>query len=437
LHVVASSATPANGDVLMTPFDLNTRSPVQSGPMIVDGNGNLVWFLPEQQSIAFNLQVQQYQGRPVLTWFEGQVTMAGYGQGSDVIADDSYQVIARVHAGNGYQADLHDFVLTPQGTALLTIYNPVAITTGDGTTRTVLDAVVQEIDVPTGAVLFEWHSVGTVPLGDSYVNPPKSTTEPYDYMHPNSLALDSNGDIWLSARHTQTVYKLDRQSAAIDWRLGGRRSDFDIPADAHFAWQHDVRPLGNGIVTVFDNASGPGASTQKASRGLELRVDQTTRKVTLVRAEANPQGKLANSQGSFRVLSNGDTFAGWGAVGEYTEWSPDGSVRVDATLQGGSESYRALNSAWTGHPSGHPAVTARTEAGQVKLAVSWNGATQVARWRMLDGADARSLTPVASFARTGFESTATVPTHDGASVEVQALDAQGKVLGSSNVVAVG
>ncbi len=381
LRVDASRPGAADGDVFLAPFTLDAaHSQVQSGPMIVDGSGNLVWFAPEQHSLAFDLEAQQYRGHTVLTWFEGSVTSQGYGQGEHVIADDSYRAVARVHAGNGYQADLHDFLLTPKGTALMTAYNPVmlpAADTTDGESRAVLDAVVQEVDIPTGGVIFEWHSVGTIPLADSYANLPKTTTEAYDYVHPNSVALDKGGDIWLSARHTYAVYKLDRRSAAIVWRLGGKHSDFDVPAAARFAWQHDVRPHPDGVVTVFDNASGPGPSTHSASRGLELRVDESTRKVTLLRSAWNPHGKLANSQGSFQMLPNGDTFAGWGAVGEYTEWAPDGSVRLDVSIQGGSESYRALRLPWTGYPTGHPDAVANMAGGQVKVAVSWNGATEV------------------------------------------------------------
>src|SRR5215213_973358 len=70
---------------------------------------------------ARHFKMQYYQGRPALTWWEGRV-VAGHGVGEYVIFDGSYHEIARVRAGNGYRGDLHEFLITPQDTALLTAY---------------------------------------------------------------------------------------------------------------------------------------------------------------------------------------------------------------------------------------------------------------------------------------------------------------------------
>ena len=62
--------------------------------------------------------------------------------------------------------------------------------------------------------------------------------------------------------------------------------------------------------------------------------------------------------------------------------------------------------------------------------VSWNGATQVASWRLLAGPSAARLTPVSTVARGGFE-TALSLTGTGPWFEAQALARGGEVLGSS------
>src|SRR5918995_335466 len=87
----------------------------EHGPMIIDDQGELVWF--GKYRSARDFKMQYYQGRPVLTWWEGKV-MAGHGVGAYVIFDDSYREIARVRAGNGYRGDLHEFIITPEDTAL-------------------------------------------------------------------------------------------------------------------------------------------------------------------------------------------------------------------------------------------------------------------------------------------------------------------------------
>jgi hypothetical protein len=385
--------------------------------------------------------MQQYHGRPVLSWFEGQIRSAGYGDGDFVLADDTYREIARIRAANGYLADIHDFLITPQNTALLIAYNPVVATArsiGRVYDRVVDDAVIQEIDIPTGAVLFEWHSLGTIDLNDSYLQQPAKTSDPYDYMHPNSIALDADGNIWLSARHTWTVYKIDRVTGAVYWRLGGKRSNFKMGDGTQFAWQHDARPRGGDRVSIFDNqASAPGVASSDRSRGLVLAVDESRMTVSLVRADDNPQHALALSQGDFQQLPNRDFLAGWGSVPEYTEFGPKGAVLLDANIIGGSASYRAFRFAWHGHPSAPPDAVARTDASGLTVFASWNGATDVVRWRVSAGADRSALQRAGSFATTGFETKMTMPAPSGAHVvRIEAMSDDGRVLGTSRAITV-
>ena len=166
---VPAAANPALGDVFTTP----AYGAGQSGPMIVEPDGALVWFKPVPTGEeATNLRVQQYAGRPVLTWWEGQV-IDGHGRGDDHIYDSAYEPVATVRAGNGLQADLHEFDLTPRGTALISAYEPIhwSLSSVGGPSDGLLnDCAVQEIDVKTGLVMFEWHALGHVAVGDSYAS---------------------------------------------------------------------------------------------------------------------------------------------------------------------------------------------------------------------------------------------------------------------------
>jgi hypothetical protein len=425
----------APGDILLTP----SGGTVAHGPLIVDDEGQPVWFSPVTAGSAIDLQVQQYRGQPVLTWFQGHLANPGYGIGDYVIADTSYREIARVHAANGYAGDLHEFLISPQGTALFTVYSPVyvdATSVGGGKNRPVFDAIVQEVDIATGALRFEWHSLGTVGLGESYLPVPKKAGLIYDYVHPNSVAIDSDGDLLVSGRHTFATYKLDRTSGALFWRLGGKQGNFRLGTNAAFAWQHDVRSEPDGTVTVFDNGASGGVTTHKSSRGLVLDVDERAMTADLRRAYEASKPVLAKSQGSFRLLTNGDYFAGWGDQPEFTEFAPDGSVVLDVLFPDGGparvvNSYRAFKSPWSGHGQGVPAVAAQRRSGdQLTVYASWNGATDVASWTVLAGPDLQHLAPLSTAPRHGFETAIHVTTNQPF-LAVRALDASGNVLATS------
>lgn len=357
----------------------------------------------------------------------------GHGQGEDLIYDTSYHPIATVKAAEGYSADLHDFVITPQGTALIVAYNPVRAdlsSVGGPHEGTVLDGVVQELDIRTGLVLFEWHSLGNVAFDESYAKPGADGL--FDYFHINSVALDSDGNLLVSARNTWAVYKINRRTGRIMWRLGGRRSSFTMSRGTRFAYQHDARRQPDGTITLFDNGSEPKVHPQ--SRAIALRLDMKTMTATLVREWTHPQTVLAGSQGNMQTLPNGDRFVGWGSEPNLTEFSPNGRVLFDAALAAPSSSYRAYRFAWSATAPGRPAIAAANgRGGKLTVYASWNGATDIARWQILAGATPSALKPLTDVMRTGFETTATVSTL-APYVAVQAQNAAGQELGMSATI---
>ena len=245
----------------------------QDGPMIVDDFGNLVWFNAiGNRELATDFRVQSYLGKPVLTWWQGRL-IGGEGRGEGVIYDTAYRPVRRVRAGNGLGADLHEFELTPQGTALLLIYDAVKRDlrgVGGARKGVVVQAVVQEVDIATGLVVFEWHSLGNVGLSESHETVPKHGGQ-WDYVHANSVAVDAGGELIVSARQTSAVYRISRQSGRILWRLGGSRSDFKLGPGTRFGLQHDARPQPDGTLTIFDNSAPP--PQRKASRAITVRLD--------------------------------------------------------------------------------------------------------------------------------------------------------------------
>jgi Arylsulfotransferase (ASST) len=140
----------------------------EHGPMIIDDLGQLVWF--GKYTSARDFKMQYYRGRPVLTWWEGKVT-AGHGNGEYVIFDGSYREVARVRAGNGYRGDLHEFLITPEDTALLVAYAPARTNLspiGGPKEGMAWEGIVQEVDIESGNVIFEWQSLEHVGIEESY-----------------------------------------------------------------------------------------------------------------------------------------------------------------------------------------------------------------------------------------------------------------------------
>ena len=406
----------------------------QDGPMILDDLGHLVWF--SKGRYARDFKVQRYRGEPVLTWWEGKIVQ-GHGVGEYVIFDDSYQEITRVQAGNGYQGDLHEFLITPQDTALLTIYASVPMDlslVGGPEDGAVWDGVAQELDIETGEVLFEWHSLDHVDLQESYYAPAKDISSPFDYFHINSIDVDHDGNLLISCRNTSAVYKVERKTGEVIWRLGGKRSDFEMGPGTRTAYQHDARRQSDGTITIFDNGATPKVHDQ--SRGIALELDVERMRATLVREYIHPEELLATSQGNAQMLPNGNVFIGWGSEPFFSEFSGDGELLFDARFFSDTkESYRTFRFPWSGHPSEDPAIAAESgpDEEEVTLYASWNGATEVATWQVLAGPGPERLRPVGSVPREGFETAIVVRTGEPY-VGVRAKDRSGRVLGASEAV---
>jgi hypothetical protein len=407
--------------------------PGQDGCMILDEDGQPVWFRPLQREEwdVMDLKVQTYRGEPVLTWWEGFHT--GYGQGEYVIADASYREIRRVRAGNGYIGDHHEFLISPQDTALLTIYSPVRVdlsSLGGSKDGVVLEGIAQEVAIETGEVLFEWHSLEHVGLEESYYQPSRDQKSPFDYFHINSIDVDHDNNLLISARRTSTVYKIDRESGEVIWRLGGKKSDFEMGSGIRRAYQHDARRQPNGTITIFDNGAW---KVDDQSYGLVLELDEDEMRATRVRRYAHPDKVLSETQGNVQVLPNGNVFIGWGSEPVLSEFASDGELLFNASFPPEAESYRAFRFPWSGQPDDDPAVVAEPGADdKVTLYVSWNGATEVATWQVLAGSNPEELQMVASVPRKGFETVITVETTE-AYVGVRAKNDSGRVLGTSRV----
>ncbi len=424
-------------DVVLTD---SHSGPAQQGPMIIDGQGDLVWFLPlssgnDTAVRAFNLRAWSYGGKDVLSWFQGAVISA-HGQGHYELFDASYNKIAEVHAQNGYQGDLHEFVVTREGTALFTCYGqaPANLSRFGGAKKgSYFYGVVQEVELSTGKLVFEWRSDEHTHLGDSYLKP--GTQGAWDYFHINSIDIDpTDGNLIISGRNTWAFYKVKRSSGQVLWQVGGKAGDFAIGPGAHFAFQHDVRRNPDGTVTLFDNEGGPPAQAHQ-SRGLVLSLDEHARKAALVHEYFHSPPVLTEALGSVQDTGGGARFVGWGESSYFTEYDSSGAPIFDARLTSGTESYRAFKQPWQGRPAEPPSIAIVPGPSGATVYASWNGATEVAGWVVLGGHSPSALERLGSAPRLGFETVIHVP-NPTPYLAIEAVTATGAVLAHSQTKAV-
>ncbi len=472
----------APGLVFVGPYALSSADMVgQTGPLIMDQSGNPIWFLPvsstDKEQVT-DFQVQSLFGHPVLTWWQGTIAGTVPSRLPDgmalpgaryVIYNDHYQPIMTIRPRDGFTADIHEFLITPQGDALFIGIKVVhADLTRYGGLRdgSYVDPEVQEIDLRTGRLIFTWNMAQHVPLSDSLVPPPTTAGEVWDAYHMNAVDVMPNGSqLLVSSRSTWTVYDISACTGRILWEIGGKQNQFTFPtaqlqdaslntgpsitlpgypAGSFFQYQHDVRYIlgpNNTVIgiSLFDDGgedSGQYSGPYGPARGMFISLDPSSLTASIQSPLYYHSPTLySESQGDLQTLANGDEFIGWGSESYYSEYAPNGTQLYDVLMPGSDISYRAFSETWVGLPLTRPAAAVRVVDGAPVVYASWNGSTETVAWRLLAGSNPCDLKPVLTTARMGFE-TALTTTSDGPFYEVQALDAQGHVLQTSSVVRV-
>ena len=331
----------ATGDIFLT--DMGDTA----ATLITDGSGQKLWGTEGAKSYA-DLRLQTYQGQPVITWWESSSTgLAAYANGRTVVADLAHNVITTVEPHAGFSPDEHEFLITPRGTAFVVSYVRTRADlrkVGGRKNGLIMNGVFEEIDLATGKVLLHWESLDHVDVTESHAGVPEDPDEPYDYFHINSANPTPDGHVIISARHTWGLYKVDRTTGRVRWRLGGKRSDFDLPASATFAWQHDAHFENPTTLRLFDNGSDGTETVTDESQVLWFSIKESTRTARLERRLVHPEKVSAHAMGNAQRLENGNVFVGWGTAARISEFAADGTLLFDATLP--NVSYRAYRQIW-------------------------------------------------------------------------------------------
>jgi EmrB/QacA subfamily drug resistance transporter len=428
------------GDIMVASFYDLTQHPMvgQSGPLILGGNLQPIWFQPVPTNVvANNLEAQSYDGRPVLSWWQGDVTATGQiNSGEDVVVNQHYQKIATLRGADGWVLTMHEFIIRGHDAWVTANKNvPAQLARYGGVNGgAMIDSAVQEYDLRTGRLLYSWVASKHISPDDSQAVPPENGF-PWDVYHVNSVDPLTNGTFLVSMRNTWAVYLVNERSGRIEWTLGGRHSSFELPAAGHFEWQHDARLENPTTLSVFDdhccmitgagvylNATGP-------SRGLVLKLNTARHTATLKQQYSHGVSVHSRYMGNVQQLPGGGAFLGWGDAPFLSEFSKSGQLIFDADFPTPDMSYRAYVQRWVGLPLYPPSGAARTHAATTTVYASWNGATRVSGWRVL-ALGSGSPTVLATKSKTGFETAIPVQT-SAHSFELQALGDAGRVIGNS------
>jgi len=257
--------------------------------------------------------------------------------------DTAYILIDSFYTGNGYLTDLHELRVLPNRHALLMSYDKQIvdmslIVQGGNPQAQVTGLIIQEIDANKN-VVFQWRSWDHFDIKDATHE--LLTGAQIDYVHGNAIELDNDGNLMISSRHMDEITKINRSTGSIMWRLGGKNNQFTFINDPErFSYQHDIRRIPNGNITLFDNGN---YHSPNYSRVIEYSLDEVNRTVTLVWQYRNTPEIYGSSMGSAQRLSNGNTIIGWGSTNPtLTEVRPDGSKALVMTFNTGVFSYRAF-----------------------------------------------------------------------------------------------
>ena len=436
----------------------------QQGALMLDNEGNPVWFRPLKSPNLMNtdFRVQKLKGKPVLTFWQGTLaTPPTYtnipGGASEpgscyYILDRAYHIIKTVAAQKGFTSDIHEFLITPHNTALLfgTKVVPMDLTPYGGPQNGAIhDFSIQEIDLCTNELLFFWDALDHIPLTDSYE--PASTAvdsgNVWDAYHLNSIGLtDDEDDILVSGRNTWTIYRINKPTGDIVWRLGGKQSNFTIGSGADFSWQHDARFLPNNVISLFDDnccESDVIPPSTPPAHGLILQLNLSNVTAHFKRSYYHDPNLQVASQGNVQTLKNGNRFIGWGQSNYYAEYRKAGNtindpalnMLYDAQMPPTNYTYRAYRHCWVGTPHYPPSIAVIANQDRRTVYASWNGSTETAMWQVFAGLSSHHLSKVKTMEKIGFETVISVKSQ-GPYFKVKALNAEGKVIGASKVVKV-
>jgi hypothetical protein len=345
-------SNPTPGNILIATWDRNTPRIYDNYLFVLDNLGNIL------NAKRVNGTPIDFQQQPNGQYSYGEGNYAGifptptetlthYVLDTNLIVLDSFQM------KNGYQTGFHEFLLEPNGHAVVMSYHA---TTFD--MRTIVPGgkpncqlslnIIQEQDAAKNPV-FEWRNIDHIPITDSDL---PLTDARINYSTLNAYDLDNDGNYLASFRGHSEIMKISRTTGEILWRWGSPRSQFTFVgenaanAPYYFSRQHDIRRLPNGNVSIFDNGDSRSPSY---SRCVEYQLDEVNRVATMVSEYRYPSGNIFGAAaGCAQPLPDGGWFSNYGILfgaspvkRQVVESRTDGTSALELSLPNNVMAYRA------------------------------------------------------------------------------------------------
>lgn len=326
---------PGSGYYFVSTFSYNANYPNRT--MILDNKGKIIY---DRMRSHFVLDFKKLTN--------SLFCYADYSEHVYYILNDRFEEIDTIKAGNGYLLDIHELQVDKNtGHYFILAQENVEIDMSDsvegGNTKAmVLGMIVQEIDEHKN-VVFEWKTLDYLPVTAAKGQNLKGNK--IDYAHCNAIELDTDTTLLLSSRHLNEIERIDRRTGNLIWRMGtdATYNDFTFVNDTiGFTYQHDIRRLPNGNVTLYDNGNLRGSDTSY-SRALEYELDEDHKIARLVWQYKSPENTFGGFMGSVQRLSDGNTLIGWGGNAiTFTEVSPNKNKVIEVSMAPWAYSYRAF-----------------------------------------------------------------------------------------------
>ncbi len=279
---------------------------------------------------------------------DGELTYFVYPVGCYTL-NNTFNPVRTLTTVNGYSVDVHDLRVTADGGYYILGKRVVTkdmsgVVSGGASDAQIIDCALQEFDA-SGNLVFEWDALDHYDITDLDDN--SSLTDfTIDFAHFNSIEIDTDSNIILSARNLDEITKIDKTTGNIIWRFGGKNNQFTFINDAKgFSRQHDVRRFSNGNISIFDNGV---FHANAVSSAVEYKLDESKKTATLIRRYAHDNTIFSPTEGSVQELPNGNRLIGWGNVYQpaVTEITPTGDIAFELSCEEFNDGYRAFRFNW-------------------------------------------------------------------------------------------
>ena len=323
-----------------SPLLLHTMSEQDRFMAIIDSNLDVQWHVSSNH-MGLDFKVNQNH----LSYYNKL-------EGSWILANQVMKEIDTLRCEGTVVADYHDIQILENGNYILQAYDSIFVDMS-----TIVDGgqpvtwikgilVIQMFDI-NDELISEWNAWDHLDISQ-YTNL-NLESNAIAWMHGNSMEWDGNNQILVSNRASNEILKIDLQSGEVLWHIGGPLNQFTFINDPKqgFRMQHDVRRLGNGNISLFDNGV---THNPPISRALEYQINEEEKTAELVWEYIHPDSIVGFSMGSVQRLPNNNTLINWGSISNsgalITEVTIDKAIVLEIQFPNPHKVYKARKSDW-------------------------------------------------------------------------------------------